>query len=103
MANKKRELFYSKHERILFYIAGYTDNSQNVWAFITMLLRHSFWVGWIGRKWVTKVNTDYIYSSRRYKYMRVFYVTTDVIPEGAFIINSERDPTCWTMWKWLHD
>lgn len=96
-----QELFYSKDEKTLFWVAGYTDNSQNVNEIISTLqnLRDHF--KRIGGRGVIK--TDVIVVSRRYKYMRYFFcekIEEEDIPSDAFRITGENG---WTMDKWLKD
>jgi hypothetical protein len=95
------KLFYSEEEKILFWIAGYTDNDQCVNTIISTLqsLRDHFLD--ICEKCHGVVKTDVINKSRRYKYMRVFWledVSVLDIPEDAFCIANESE---WTMWKWI--
>jgi hypothetical protein len=99
-----KDLFYSVHEKILFLVAGYTDNTDNVKSIISMLENNMKHMQRISG--VKIINTTFVQSSRRYKYMRVFYCTTDNPPEDAFRIGDnckEDDPNKWTMHKWLHD
>jgi hypothetical protein len=100
-----RDLFYSVHEKILFLVAGYTDNTDNVKSIVSMLENNAKHMQRISGG-IKEINTTYIEKSRRYKYMRVFYCKTDNPPENAFRIGDtckEDDPNKWTMMKWLTD
>lgn len=93
------DLFYSETEKILFWVAGYTDNSVYVNTIIETLKNnreHFKRLGAIGT-----VKTDVITDSRRYKSMRVFWcedIEEQDCPETAFHLSVENE---WTMWKWL--
>ena len=105
-------LFYSPSEKILFYVAGYTDNTSNVKGIISMLQNnYLFFFGICG---VKTINTCLVEKSPRYKGMRVFYCTTDSPPAEAHVLNvgKEREDELlatgytkeqiqWTMDKWL--
>lgn len=99
--NLTRDLFYSESEKILFAVAGYTDNTDNINKHINMLTG--------GRDEFVKVSgcepddvmTTLVEHSRRYKLMRVFYCRgIDIPPEEAFCITGENG---WTMNLWLKD
>lgn len=95
----EQELFYSEAEKILFWVAGYTDNSHHVNDIISVLknLRDHF--KRLGAKGAIK--TDFITTSRRYKHMRYFWCEDiETCPAGAFPITAENG---WTMDKWLRD
>lgn len=100
------DLFYSKSERILFYVAGYTDagnNDQNVESLRKVLkegvLALERVMSKIGMVDTREIKTFYVEKSSKYKTMRVFYVETDIIPENAFILGDSGDD--WTMKKWV--
>lgn len=98
-----KELFYSINEDILFYIAGYTDNSDNVTIIQKTLVDG---VNELERLAKTKIDkkkvmTTYVTISDRYKYMRVFYIggfNVKKVPKEAFLLGDGND---WTMRKWL--
>lgn len=107
-------LFYSYTEKTLFWVAGYTDNSNKIDEIVKMLEEKK--QEFIKAGGEGDICTYSIEQSRRYKLMRVFYCTTDKIPENAFILGKpkteeeweklgipehHRDP--WTMNKWLHN
>ena len=96
-----QELFYSGDEKILFWVAGYTDNSQHVNDIISVLTNLRDHFKRIGGKGTVK--TDVINESRRYKHMRVFWcenIEDKDVPSDAFRITGDNG---WTMWKWLRD
>ncbi len=93
-----RDLFYSVNEQTLFWVAGYTDNSNNVKELTSVFLDRALALANLIKADVKNINFSYIYTSRRYKSMRVFYIKTDVIPEKAFKIDGD-----WNMWKWLEN
>lgn len=93
-----KDLFYSPTEKLLFWVAGYTDNTENVNKLVKMLdtLAMKFANKVLVKK--SDVRTTFVTHSRRYKQMRVFYVKTDHAPKKAFSIGSDKG---WTMNKWL--
>ena len=93
------DLFYSGSDKKLFYVAGYTDNSDGVDNIIEMLQKNKNEFIKLGGR--GKINTTYITKSRRYKSMRVFFCTTEKAkaPKSAFHITGNG----WDMWKWLSD
>ncbi len=97
-----RDVFYSKQEAILFYVAGYTDNSDKVVDIEKVLNDGVVFLEKIAFIDTRTVKTKFITHSRRYKHMRVFYVETHEIPKEAFIIG-EKAEDGWTMMKWLED
>jgi hypothetical protein len=98
MSNKKsKDLFYSPKENLLFWIPGYTDNSDNVEDIVKMLMLHSKELSFLHVSYEVKdVKTFYVSNSSRYKNMRVFYLETQVVPKDAFSIGKD-----WTMIKWI--
>lgn len=97
MATKKN-LFYSESENLLFWVAGYRDNSLNVDDIISMLKENKNEFLKMGA--VGEIKTDIITNSRRYKHMRYFYCETKNPPKEAFSISNQNN---WTMKKWLED
>ena len=98
-SKKHNDLFYSVEEKTLFYVAGYTDNSNKISEIRkTMDNGEKIIRNLVGSK-TLEVNTRYIDKSSRYKYMRVFYATTNVVPKDAFVL----DGVDWTMMKWLNN
>lgn len=100
------DLFYSKQEKILFWVAGYTDNSNIVTEMIEKLNQLLEKFNEVAKVDPKEIRTHYIEDSRRYKYMRVLYVETPNIPKDAFVIgentsNDQGPHTDWTMWQWL--
>lgn len=98
-----KNLFYSESEKILFWVSGYDvlHNKSNVVEATNDLLADAKKLADIVKRDVSKVHTDYVSFSSRYKYMRVFYIK-DVrkCPEEAFTISEANG---WTMWKWLNN
>lgn len=101
-------LFYSETEKILFWVVGYTqiDNTHSVDKKISGLneKRNEFLSILNQSNSVhNEVKTIFINKSRRYKFMRVFYlenVEPNQVSEKAFKITNKNN---WTMWKWLED
>lgn len=93
-----RELYYSKVEKILFYVAGYTYNGENVGEQVEMLIKGAEKLATLIKTDRKNINTFFVTKSRKYKYMRVFYVKTDIVPEGAFSLNKKSG---WTMKRWV--
>jgi hypothetical protein len=95
-------LYYSTEEKILFWVAGYTDNYHEVDEIKQMLdecVKEFETV--IPRGVKFPIKTDYITESRRYKNMRYFYVSIsdeNFVPRRAFELDKS-----WTMYSWLHD
>lgn len=100
MSNQKlKKLFYSQKENILFYVAGYTDNSDNVQKIIAMLQEKSAqFIGLHSSYKLENVKTFYVTKSKRYKSMRVFYLETSIVPEIAFSLCEN----C-TMMEWIEN
>ena len=94
------DLFYSESEKKLFWIAGYTDNTCGVDAHINMLTaKRDMFLDMCGLPKDTKIFSDYITKSRRYKSMRYFWANdVSEAPEEAFKLGSD-----WTMYKWIED
>ena len=97
------EFFYSETEKILFNVAGYTDNSSNVEEIKKVLDNGVNELCELSKvKFDRKnVRTDFIRTSSRYKYMRVFYIEDiedELIPKEAFRLGKD-----WTMRKWLEN
>ena len=91
-------VLYSNKENIVFYIPGYVD---------TCCVNEMIKVLEKGKQEIIKICKDMsidegqiqsyeIRISRRYKSMRVFYVKTPKMPEGAFSLGDD-----WTMDKWI--
>lgn len=97
-------LFYSKKEKILFWIAGYTADGST--GRVLEKIRHlkdyaEQFAATSPEVRIDAVNTDYIQKSSRYKYMRVFWADgIESPPADAFIIGDGSD---WTMNSWLSD
>lgn len=102
MESLKDNLYYSPEENLLFWIAGYTDNYHEVDEIKTMLddcVKEFKTVIQPGVE--APIKTDFITDSRRYKYMRYFYVKIqdeNLVPKEAFMLGNN-----WTMYSWLHD
>ncbi len=113
------ELHYSKDEKILFYIAGYADQGQDVKEINKMLTKgtntiiklnstnmFSYIIKSIAllipivssllRLFSPKIETYQITHSTQYELMRVFYLTTNRVPRNTHIIGEG-----WTMRTWL--
>jgi len=95
-----KDLFYSESEKILFWIVGYIDNSDNVVEILHYLTKYATFLSDIAGNSFSDIKTLYIFSSRRYENMRVFYTKVDKIPEDVSIFNLNDE---WTMMKWLFD
>ena len=91
-------LFYSKTERILFHVAGYADNTDNVEQIIQKLTEGAEKLVEISFEDKENVNTFVVTHSRQYKGKRVFWVRTDNVPDAAFKLTDD-----WTMTKWLEE
>lgn len=93
-------LFYSLSEKILFWVAGFTDNSPYVKEIVGMLDSNAKKLADLVSADVEGVCTIVLEKSRRYKNMRVFYIQTLIIPlrEGAWTIPEDT-----TMRKYLSD
>ncbi len=103
MIKPVKDLFYSPNEQLLFWVAGYTadGNTDNVLQIIQSLKENAELFAQTACVNIEQVNTYYITTSRRYKYMRVFYakVEPEKISAKAFCFSNSD----WTMAKWLHD
>jgi predicted nucleotidyltransferase component of viral defense system len=102
-----KDIFYSPNEKIVFYVAGYTDNSYKVDECIKVLKEGQLFLEKLISKFQSidtrEVKSAYITKSRRYKSMRVFWIEgVNQAPRGAFVINSDGGDY-WNMWKWLEN
>lgn len=95
-----KDLFYSKQENILFWVAGYTrdGNTDNVLEIIQDLIKNAETFSKIADCQLSEVKTFYNNQPPRYQYMRIFYAKTEHVPEEAFVIGTTTD---WTMRKWI--
>ena len=100
-----KDLFYSKSEKILFLIIGYTNESQNVSEFIKALKEDTkdfLDMAEIPvnkqKEYLKKVNSRIIENSTRYKSMRLYWLN-DITkaPKNSFSITNKNS---WTMEKW---
>jgi len=99
MYSIENNLFYSKKENLLFWIAGYMQDTGKTWDIIKGFddAAQSFMK-------FCKVPYNTIYQQkihdRRYKNMYVFYCeASDYIPDIAYRITKAD----WTFSKWIHD
>jgi len=101
MEDLKENLFYSPSEQLLFYVAGYTENNYEVEKIKEMLDEcvKEFELS-IPKGVTNPIKTDVITISRRYKYMRYFWVKVEekFVSKEAFVIGND-----WTMSKWLQN
>lgn len=94
-----RDLFYSKDEKILFWVIGYCGSSSKVKDTIKEYKKDYKRFKKLGGG--NDVKTIEVLTSRRYKHMRVFYCEgIENPPRNAFEISNNND---WTMWKWLEN
>jgi len=94
--NAMTDLFYSESTKTLFWVAGYTkDSNTSTVAEITQsLTENAQKFADIAQCRFGQVKTHFNQLPPRYQYMRVFYVDTDFVPKNAF--RTER-----TMWDVL--
>lgn len=92
-----KELFYSKSEGILFWVAGYTrdGNTNNVSQMVQSLQENAQKFANKANIKLEKVQTIYNTCPPRYQYMRIFYAHCEPI-EDAYILGED-----WTMIEWL--
>jgi hypothetical protein len=98
-----KDVFYSKSDDRLFWVAGYTayDNTSNVFEKIRALQECSKTFSDWAKCDQKEVKTVYVDASRRYKFMRVFFVDAPKqIPADAFSI---RNDDGWGMFQFLKD
>lgn len=91
-------LFYSYKDNYLFWVAGYTDNSEKVKDIVKMLTEKAELFKSRVDSDEYDVSTFEVVDSRRYKSMRVFYmrdVQPSHIPKEAFRTNKH------TMMEWI--
>lgn len=103
-AEKMDNTFYSELDGFLFWVAGYTadTNTANVVKQAESLLKEAqFFADFAGVQLET-VRTFCVEKSQRYKHMRVFYVdmSPERAPESSFKLGVENG---WTMWKWIEN
>lgn len=98
-------LFYSQSEQRAFLIPDhYIDSNSNVNQFTANLHKHASELVKACNgtpEMLNDVKSSHIESSRRYKYMRVFWIDNiGTCPKGAFELGIENG---WTMWKMVTD
>jgi len=88
---KKIPNFYHSVDGYLFWVAGYTgDNSTDVVSEkITHLIDGAGEFANIAGCHAGEVKTMFVDNSRRFKYMRVFYIESKIAPETAFCFTGE--------------
>jgi hypothetical protein len=111
-----KELLYTEKDKKLFLIVGY-DNPMGADDLIKTLENgKKKLLSTLGKKVKkTKVYTDMITQSRRYKSMRVFFMDVEPkdVPKEAYFIEIKKEydgkkigldsPYQWDMNKWLND
>lgn len=94
-------LFYAYQGKVLFHVAGYQDNDNNVVNIIKALNAGARKLAGLISVDKKRVQTFLIEKSRRYKHMRVFFienVESAFVPQGTYRIGAD-----WTMETWLED
>lgn len=94
-----KNLFYSSTDQMLFWIAGYTadNNTSYVMEINESLIKNSRLFRKHCKCKASQVRTIMIYESRKYKYMRAFFIEKPKhIPDDAYQLNND-----WTMHKWI--
>ncbi len=114
-----KDLFYTETDKTLFWVSGYdvAQNDATVIKFTKSILSDAKKFAKVAGCELSKVKSTVVEKSRRYKYMRVFYVdaefTKESAPSGCYFIaiKTEADRHTahsleqlqWNMWKWLTD
>ena len=100
-SSENKELYYSEHDKRLFWVAGYTDNASGVDTHIRMLTaKRDIFLKMCGLE-SGNVKTEYVTKSTRYKSMRYFWIDeieSSEAPEEAYRLGSD-----WTMIKWIEN
>lgn len=93
-----KDLFYSSKEGILFWVAGYTrdSNTENVKKIIEDLKQNAMRFAEQAGCDFDEVKTFYNTKPRRYQYMRIFYTEVPKNLEGAFELGEH-----WTIHEWI--
>lgn len=98
-----KDLFYFPQESLLCWVAGYTrdGNASKVFEMIADLKENAETFAKAAKIKFEDVRTEYIYQSRRYKNMRIFYakIESENVPKEAYSVGNSD----WTMGKWLAD
>lgn len=95
-----KKLFYSKNEKILFWVSGYDTGNYSVNAIVKYLQQNAYKLADLINCDSDLVQTLVVHNSSRYKDMRVFFIhvepqLVESIPD-VFLIGED-----WTMYKWL--
>lgn len=112
-----KDLFYTEFDKNLFWVSGYDieHNNSYVTQFTQRILEDAQKFADASQCKLEEVRSFVVEVSRRYKYMRVFYVTKelieDTIPTTRYFIKTVTEPKHgysveqlqWNMWKWLED
>lgn len=79
------DLFYTSKDKCLFWVAGYTEdgNTDLLTKKIPLLLKNAEKFRKVAGCELDEVGTFYVDDSSKFKFMRVFYVETDVPPSMA--------------------
>lgn len=84
-----RDFWYTKHDKRLFWIAGYTadGNTSIVTDQVKSLMENAQYFADLTGCKIEEVRTYYVNSSPRYKYMRVFYIETETPHPAAYVLD----------------
>jgi hypothetical protein len=99
-----RDLFYSPHEGILFWVSGYNSDR------LSQVIKDSNRFKKLAKCQTKDISLREVTNSSRYKNMLVYWTKTDFVPEETFRLSIDKE-TCerfnlkddWTMWKWLNN
>jgi len=115
-----KELFYTEHDKMLFWVSGYENGSNNVVEYTNSILDDAKKFASIADCDLTNVKSTVINNSRRYKNMRVFYISAEwdnlnkeTLPKDCYFVpeyteetNPNKNYTLeqmqWDMWRWLN-
>ncbi|MBK8706637.1 MAG: hypothetical protein IPN33_25710 [Saprospiraceae bacterium] len=88
-------LYYSKKDATLFWVAGYTGdgNTNNVFQIADILVKYAHKFSRIANVDTSDVCTDFIEQSSRFSRMRVFYVKTEFIPDEYAVFHIRENKT----------
>ncbi len=90
-----KDLFYTESDKRLFWVSGYSNNSETIGS----IKQRATAFAKIAKIAVEDVQTYVIQNSRRYRYMRVYYCTSEFIPTEI----DHKFGSDWTMFKYLED
>lgn len=96
-----KEYLYFQEEQLLVWNAGYiqADISENVQTIIGSLQIETLNFSLFAKVQPSNIQTKFFYESNSYRFNRIFFVKTSIIPDPELVFVVEGSD--WTMMKWF--